>query len=297
MAAENQENDIENGNLNSPPQGAEEEPVASIDSGESGTAEEEVGGEMGFFDHLEELRWRIIKSLIALVLSGIACAVFYETLWQFLLAPANRSTPPIEFQNLVMFGQITLTIQVCLFAGLIVAIPFILWQLWAFIKPGLYQREQKYVGVIAVATIFCFLLGVSFAYYVMVPTALEFAQSFQVAEQIRNDFTIEAYFSFILGFILAAGAIFEMPVLSWSLSRLGILTPAFMKKYRRHAIIVLLIVAAIVTPTPDPINQVMMAGPLYVLYELSIIVSRFATRQRKESLEEAFGEDSEAGQA
>ena len=251
---------------------------------------EEAMGEMGFFDHLEELRWRIIKSLIALVVSAIVCAVFYEQLWQILLAPANQSTPPIEFQNLVMFGQVTLTIQVCLFAGLIIAIPFILWQLWAFIKPGLYKKEQKYVGGIAVATIFCFLAGVAAAYYTMVPAMLEFAQAFQVAKQVRNDFTIEAYFSFVIGLVLAVGAVFEMPVLSWALSRLGLLTPTFMKTYRRHAIVVLLIVAAIVTPTPDPVNQLMMAAPLYLLYEISIWVSRIATRQRKESLEEAFGE-------
>ncbi|MCE2504589.1 MAG: twin-arginine translocase subunit TatC [Chlorobi bacterium] len=296
MATESQERNIEQEHLNNPPGVEGGEPVATI-AGGSSEQEEEVGDEMGFFDHLEELRWRIIKALIALVVSGVACAVFYPQLWQFLLRPATQSTPPIEFQNLVMFGQITLTIQVCLLAGLIIAIPFILWQFWAFIKPGLYKREQKYVGLIAVATIFCFLAGVSFSYFIMIPTALEFAQSFQVADQIRNDFTIEAYFSFILGFILAAGAIFEMPVLSWSLSRLGILTPLFMKKYRRHAIIVLLIVAAIVTPTPDPVNQLMMAGPLYILYEISIVVSRFATRQRRESLKEALGENPEPDQA
>ena len=296
MAIDNQERNIDQEQLNDPPKIEGGETVAA-ETDPSSSQEEAVSGEMGFFEHLEELRWRIIKALIALVVCAIACAVFYPQLWQFLLGPANQSTPPIQFQNLVMFGQITLTIQVCLFAGLIVSVPFILWQFWAFIKPGLYNREQKYIGVIAVATIFCFLSGVAFAYFIMVPTALEFAQSFQVADQIRNDFTIEAYFSFILGFILAAGAIFEMPVLSWSLSRLGILTPVFMKKYRRHAIIVLLIVAAIVTPTPDPVNQVMMAGPLYILYEISIVVSRFATRQRKESLKEAYGENTESGQA
>ncbi|MCB0712158.1 MAG: twin-arginine translocase subunit TatC [Ignavibacteriae bacterium] len=265
--------------------------VGGIESGKDrSTLREEAKGEMGFFDHLEELRWRIIKSLIALAVSGIACGVFYEEIWQFLLSPANQSNPPIEFQNLVMFGQVTLTIQVCLLAGLIIAIPFILWQFWAFIKPGLYQKEQKYVGGLVVATIFCFLAGVAFAYFTMIPGMLEFAQGFQVAKQIRNDFTIEAYFSFVLGLILATGAVFEMPVLSWSLSRIGILTPEFMKTYRRHSIIVLLIVAAIVTPTPDPVNQIMMAVPLYLLYELSILVSRIATRQRKRALDEAFGE-------
>lgn len=240
--------------------------------------------EMGFFDHLEELRSRIIKSIIALVVAAIACGVFYERLWDILLAPAYATDPPTTFQNLVMFGQITLTIQVALLSGLIVAIPFIIWQLWAFIKPGLYEREQKYVGLISLATIFCFLLGVAFAYFVMIPTALEFAQAFQANQAIANQFTIESYFSFVLGLILAAGAVFEMPVLSWTLSRFGVITPKMMTTYRRHAVIVLLIVAAIVTPTPDPVNQVMMAGPLYILYEVSIVVSRLAQRQRNQVL-------------
>ncbi len=240
--------------------------------------------EMGFFDHLEELRGRVIKSILALVLSAIACGVFYERLWDILLAPAYATTPPTEFINIVVFGQITLTIQVALLCGLIVAIPFIIWQLWAFIKPGLYEREQKYVGLISFATILCFMLGVCFAYFVMIPTALEFAQAFQANIAIDNQFTIESYFSFTLGLVLAAGSVFEMPVLSWALSRFGVLTPELMKKYRRHAVIVLLIIAAIVTPTPDPINQSILAGPLYILYEISIIVSRFASRQRNEAM-------------
>jgi sec-independent protein translocase protein TatC len=157
------------------------------------------------------------------------------------------------------------------------------------VRPGLYRREQKYIGLVTTATIFCFAAGVVFAYVIMVPTTLEFAQSFQANDQIQNHFTIEAYFSFVLGFILASGAVFEMPVLSWSLSRLGIVTPEFMKKYRRHAIIVLLIVAAIVTPTPDPVNQTLMALPLYALYELSIVVSMVAKKQRREAMEEALG--------
>ncbi|MGE3802345.1 MAG: twin-arginine translocase subunit TatC [Candidatus Kapaibacterium sp.] len=286
-----QDEEMNRDNQNNPGDADRDRSVGGSESEKDrSTLREEAKGEMGFFDHLEELRWRIIKSLIALAVSGIACGIFYEQIWQFLLSPANQSNPPIQFQNLVMFGQVTLTIQVCLLAGLIISIPFILWQLWAFIKPGLYQKEQKYVGGLAVATIFCFLAGVAFAYYTMIPQMLEFAQAFQVADQIKNNFTIEAYFSFVLGLILAAGAVFEMPVLSWALSRIGILTPAFMKTYRRHSIVVLLIVAAIVTPTPDPVNQIMMAVPLYFLYEISIVVSRIATRQRKESLDEAFGE-------
>lgn len=254
----------------------------------------ELGNEMGFFDHLEELRWRIIKALIALVVCGVGCGIFYRTITEeVLMRPAREAVPPVEIQNIEVMGQLTLAIQVCLFSGLILAIPFILWQFWGFIKPGLYKRERRYVGVIAVATIFCFLVGVSFAYFVTIPAALGFAAGFQVAEGIKNIIAIGSYFSFVLGFILACGLIFEMPMLSYALSRFGIVTPTFLKKYRRHAMVVLLIVAAIVTPTPDPINQLLLAGPLYILYEISIVVSRFAGRQRTEATLEQIAEERE----
>lgn len=248
-------------------------------------AGEDSPGEMGFFEHLEELRWRIIKALLSLVVTSALCGIFYDELWQILLYPATRHG--ITLQNLNVFGQITLTIQVCLLSGFILGIPLILYQFWAFIKPGLYRTEQKYVGLISVATMFAFLIGVVFAYFMMIPASLEFAADFQAAPQIDNNFTIEAYFGIVLGFILASGAIFEMPVLSWALSRLGIVTPKLLTTYRRHAVVVLLIVAAIVTPTPDPVNQLMMAGPLYVLYEVSIFVSRIAVRQRGVALQDA----------
>ena len=257
----------------------EQEASSTGDPKESGGR---LDGDMGFFDHLEELRWRLIKAVGALVLTSLLCAIFYKELWDILLLPATRLNLPL--QNLAPFGQITITIQVCLLSGFILGIPLILYQFWAFIRPGLYKTEQKYVGFLSIATMFAFLAGVLFAFLLMVPAALNFAANFQASDQLVNQFTIEAYFGFILGFILASGAVFEMPVLSWALSRIGIITPKLLTTYRRHAVVVLLIVAAIVTPTPDPVNQLMMAGPLYVLYEISIIVSRFAVKQRNESL-------------
>lgn len=244
------------------------------------------GNEMGFFEHLEELRWRIIKSVIALALTSILCAIYLEDLVEtVLLGPGRRLTPPLQLQNTEMMGQLTLAIQVSLFSGLILAIPFILWQFWGFIKPGLYEKERKMAGLIAVATIACFLIGVSFAYFVMIPTSLDFTSNFKF-EGVDNRFTISNYFSFVLGFILACGVVFEMPMLSYALSRFGIVSPGFLRKYRRHAGVIILVVAAIITPTPDPFNQLILAVPLYGLYEISIIVSALGTRQRSESMEE-----------
>ncbi len=210
------------------------------------------------------------------------------------MRPATQLGDAIKIQNLEVMGQLTLAIQVCLISGFILSVPFILWQFWGFIQPGLYKRERRYAGVLAVATIFCFVVGVTFAYFVMIPTALGFAAGFQVADSIVNNISISSYFSFILGLILACGLIFEMPMLSYALSRFGIVTPVLLRKYRRHAVVLLLIVAAIITPTPDPVNQLMLAGPLYVLYEISIIVSRFAKQQRKDAMEDALATEDQA---
>lgn len=240
---------------------------------------QDLGAEMGFFDHLEELRSTIIKSLIALIFCSAICGYFYKfIIEEVLLGPANRLTPPLSMQNFEPMGQITLAIQVILFSGLILAIPFIIWNIWQFIKPGLYPKEQKYIGAVAFATILCFLSGVLFAYFIMIPTSLGFTNQFQF-QGIRNDFAISSYFSFVLGFLLACGAVFEMPVISFALSRFGIVTPAFLRHYWRHAIVVILIISAIITPTPDPINCLFLAVPLYGLFEISILVSKFAAKK------------------
>lgn len=249
----------------------------------SDSLEEPEEKEMGFFDHLEELRWRIIKALIALVLCAIACGVFLNRIVEdIILGPATRLATPLKLQNTEPMGQIMLAVQVALISGLILSIPFVIWQFWGFIRPGLYERERRVASWVAIATIACFLGGVAFAYFVMIPASLGFSSDFTFAG-VENRFTISAYFSFILGFILACGVVFEMPVVSYGLSRFGIITPGFLRKYRRHAIVVILVVAAIVTPTPDPFNQLLLAIPLYGLYELSIYVAVVAKRGRDAS--------------
>jgi sec-independent protein translocase protein TatC len=239
---------------------------------------------MGFFDHLEELRWRIIKSVIALAITSAVCAIYLNFLVEkILLGPGARLTPPLRLQNTEMMGQVTLSIQVAIFSGLILAVPFILWQFWGFIKPGLYDRERKMAGGVAVATIFSFLIGVAFAYFIMIPASLGFTAGYTF-QGVENRFTLSNYFSFILGFILACGVVFEMPMLSYALSRFGIVSPSFLRKYRRHAVVVILIVAAIITPTPDPFNQLLLAVPLYALYEISIFVSKVGVGQRSNAM-------------
>jgi len=240
-------------------------------------------GEMGFFDHLEELRGRIIRALIGFAVASALAGWFYRDIIEIiLLGPARDAQMPLI--NTVPMGQLLLAIQVSLLSGLIIAIPWIIWQFWQFVRPGLYQREQRYVGLIAFSTIGCFLAGVAFAYFVMIPASLGFISGFEFSG-IKNQIAITEYFSFVLGFIIALGVVFEMPVIAWALTRLGIVTPKFFRTYRRHAVVVILIAAAIITPTPDPFNQLLLAIPLYALFEVSILVSQGAARQRRRMME------------
>lgn len=237
--------------------------------------------EMGFLDHLEDLRKRIIWALLGIIVGCILAGIFINQIMDyFLLAPAKLSN--ISLQNLKPFGQPFLYFKVVLVVGLIISFPNILLQLWLFVAPGLYQKEKKYVGRITVFTSFCFLAGVAFAYYLMIPTMLNFAATFGSAS-IKNIIDVNEYFSFITIMLLACGLVFEMPMLSYILSKFGIINSKLLSKYRRHSILINLILAAILTPSTDPISQLIFAIPLFILYEISIIVSRFSSKKTNEN--------------
>jgi sec-independent protein translocase protein TatC len=246
--------------------------------------------EMGFFDHLEELRWRVIKALIGVVLGMIVCWIFIDPIVnEVLIRPIveiNRNLapgqPPIKLQNLKPFGQVFLYMEVAIAGGIILSIPNLLYQLWAFIAPGLLPHERRYVRSIVAFSSLCFLSGISFAYFVIIPSAMSFFAGFGTPE-IENDLAIGEYMSFIISVMLAAGVVFELPMVSWFLSRLGILTPAFMRKYRRHAIVIIFILAAVLTPGTDPVSQLLLGIPLVILYEISIWVSGWAARSREKA--------------
>lgn len=244
---------------------------------------QEQGGdkEMSFFEHLSDLRKRIFYMVLGLLIACIAAAFITDFLMDnILLAPAVTVKPPLKLQNIRPFGQALLYFKVLLFTGFILSVPNTLFQLWKFVAPGLYEHERSWVRRITILTTFCFLAGIVFAYYIMVPTMLEFAAGFGSAN-IENSIEISEYFSFITMTLLSAGLIFELPMISFVLARIGILTSQFMSKYRRHAIVIILIIAAALTPSTDPISQLVFAGPLWVLYEISIIVVR-ATQKKKE---------------
>ncbi len=248
------------------------------------------GKEMSFFEHLEELRWRIIKAGIGIILGMIICWIFIDFLINSVLlrpvvnlnAHLSPGQQPIHLQNLKPFGQLFLYMQVAIIGGIILSVPNILYQLWAFIAPGLMPKERKYVKWIVFFSSFCFLFGVVFSYFVMLPAAFTFFAGFGSTD-IQNNIAINEYMDFVVSVMLAAGVVFELPMVSWFLSKLGILTPAFMRKYRRHSIVVIFILAAALTPGTDPVSQVLLAVPLLLLYEASILVSAWAWKGKKKS--------------
>lgn len=231
--------------------------------------------EMTFFDHLEELRWRIIYSIIGVFAGTIIAWVFIDFfIYKVFLLPAR--TAGFKLQNLKPFGQLILYFQVALILGVIFSFPNIVYQLWKFISPALKQKEKKYIKWIVLFTTVCFLTGIVFAYFMMLPLTLKFAAGFGAVE---NNFALEEYFSLIFSVLLAAGLVFELPMLSFFLSKIGILKPEFMRKYRRHAIVIIMILAAILTPGTDPVSQILLAIPLVFLYEISIFVSKISQKK------------------
>jgi len=233
--------------------------------------------EMSFLDHLEELRWRIIYAAAGIVAGAVLAWIFIDPLVDLiLLKPAKDSG--VTLQNLRPFGQLFLFVQVALVAGLIISLPNLFYQLWKFISPALKKGERKYILSIVIFSSVCFLAGIAFAYFVMLPLALKFAAQFG-SQAIKNEFAIDEYMSIIISVMLAAGCVFELPMVSFFLSKLGLLTPQFMRKYRRHAIVIILVLAAVLTPGADPVSQVILAVPLVLLYEISIFISKISVKK------------------
>jgi sec-independent protein translocase protein TatC len=244
-----------------------------------GSTEGSDSKEMSFLDHLEELRWDVIKVLIGLTIATILCAIYTDFIVQnILLRPAR--TVGLKIQVLTPYGIVILYMEAALICGVILSMPNTLYWLWKFVAPGLLPKERRYVSRIVFFTSLCFFAGVAFGYYVLLPSALTFFSTFGT-QTIEMNVAIDRYVSFVLALILGSGLVFELPMISYFLTKLGLLTPAFMRHYRRHSIIVILFIAAIVTPTPDPVTQLILALPMMALYEASILVCKFS--QKKDS--------------
>lgn len=252
--------------------------------------------EMSFLDHLEELRWHIIRSLIAIVVFAIAAFVSKDIIFgTIILGPSKPDfwtfrtlcelssvigveafcidELPFIIQSRQMTGQFMMHITSSFVVGLILAFPYAFWEIWRFIKPGLYPRERRAARGATFYVSFLFLLGVTFGYWIITPISVYFLTNYQIDPSILNEIDIISYVSLVTTLVLACALLFQMPVLTFFLTKAGLVTPELMKKYRKHAIVGILILAAVVTP-PDVFSQILIAIPLVLLYQISIMISR-----------------------
>ena len=250
------------------------------------TVDSEKGNmkEMGFLDHLEELRWRLLKILFSIILFTILSFLLSDFFIELLLKPAKLLQPDMKLQVLKVQGMLMLKFGVALVMGIAVSIPVLAYQFWAFIAPGLYPDEKRWGPWLVISVSFFFIVGVAFAYYVLAPFAIKFLTAIGSLD-VEKNISINYYAKFVLQLLVASGVLFLMPIASFLLTKMGLLTPAFLRKSWRYAIIIILILAAFVTP-PDPVSMLLMGIPLLFLYEFSIVVSRIAIRKEERKSEE-----------
>jgi sec-independent protein translocase protein TatC len=263
-----------------------------------------VEKEMSFLEHLEELRWHVIRALLAIVVFAIAAFIFREPIWHYVILAPSRADfwtytmfcklgnltgaeffcideLPFIIQNRRMTAQFTMALTSSFVIGLIIAFPYAFWEFWRFIKPGLYQNEKQLSrGAVFFVTLL-FLSGIMFGYYLVAPISINFLTNFKLDETILNEIDLTSYVSTVMMLVLACGIMFQLPVVVYFLTKAGIITPEFLKTYRKHSIVVILVLSALITP-PDVISQILMCFPLLFLYEISILVS--STIQKKEEL-------------
>ncbi|NLR78676.1 twin-arginine translocase subunit TatC [Chitinophaga eiseniae] len=270
--------------------------------------------EMSFFDHLEDLRWHLVRSALALVAFSIFGFVYtQEIIDNVIFGPTNANFPSyialcklghwvglgnqlcitpvkVTFLNYKMVGQIMLQFRMAFIIGFVCAFPYIFWEFWRFVKPALKERELRGARGVIFWVSFQFFLGLAFAYFLMLPFTINFLASYTVTTKAVNQFFIDDYMDLMTQIVLGMGLLFELPVLVFFLTKIGILTPDFLRAYRRHAIVVILILAAIITP-PDLVDQLIVFTPLYCLYEISIFISKKAMRDREDKLAKTEAEE------
>lgn len=272
--------------------------------------------EMSFLDHLEELRWHVVRSLLAIVVFTIGSFIAAKWIFQNVIFAIGRpdfitfqwlcklgqatgfeetlcvTEIPFKIQSRYMMGQFTMHLTSSFIMGLICAFPYVAWEIWRFIRPGLHSNERKYSRGAVFSISFLFFLGVSFGYYIMSPLAVYFLSSYQISDMISNEFDITSYVSTVATLVLGSGILFQLPVVIYFLSQIGMVTPKFLRQYRKHAIVIILVIAAIITP-PDPLSQTLIGIPLMLLYEFSIFISGIVVKRKaREEAEELAREQS-----
>ena len=263
--------------------------------------------EMSFLDHLEELRWHLIRSVIAILIVALVAFIFKDFIFDVLLfGPKQKDfityrwfcsisqtlgqgnsfcidELPFRIQSRTMAGQFSAHLWTSILAGFILAFPYIIFEFWKFISPGLYEKERKNArGFIFIASML-FFIGVLFGYYIVTPLSINFLGNYSVSSEIFNDFDLSSYIGLLRASVLAAGIIFELPIIVYFLTKVGIITPDFLRKNRKISLVVVLSLSAIITP-PDIASQIIVSIPILVLYEVSILISRIVTSRQNEVL-------------
>ncbi len=253
--------------------------------------------EMSFLDHLEELRWHLIRSTIAVVIIASITLLIPEFIFDtVLLGPKSMDFPtyrffckvgtfigidsnfcadelPLIIQNREMSGQFSIYIWTAIWAGFIIGFPYILYEMWKFISPGLHQNERKHSRGFILSASLLFFSGALFGYYLVAPLSINFLGTFTVSAQVTNNIDISSFVGTVRTSVIACGLIFELPIIVYFLTKVGLVTPAILKKYRKISLVVVLILAAVVTP-PDVVSQILVALPILGLYQISIYISK-----------------------
>jgi len=264
----------------------------------------EVKKEMSFLDHLEELRWHLIRATIAILICGTGAFLLKGFIFDTLLfGPKSMDFPtyqllckaatfigietsfcgealPFIIQSRTMAGQFSAHVWTSVTAGLIMAFPYVVYELWKFISPGLYENERKNARGFIIITSLLFFLGVLFGYYVVVPLSMNFLGTYQVSTEVLNEFDLSSYIGLVRASVLASGLIFQLPIIIYFLTKVGLVTPQFLKKYRKYALVIVLILSAIITP-PDVASQIIVAIPVLILYQVSIYISKIVVRKQR----------------
>ncbi|PTX44047.1 Sec-independent protein translocase TatC [Christiangramia gaetbulicola] len=269
--------------------------------------QEDPENEMSFLDHLEELRWHLIRAVLAVVIAGSIAFVLKSFIFDVLLfGPAKGDffsyrvlcklsgifgidggfcdqEMPFRIQSRTMGGQFSAHVWTSITAGFIIAFPYVIYEFWKFVAPAMHSNERKYAkGFIFLSSVL-FFLGVLFGYYVVTPLSINFLGKYQVSDTVFNDFDLSSYISLVRASVLASGLVFELPIVIYFLTKVGLVTPDFLKTYRKYALVIVLILSAIITP-PDIVSQIIVAIPILILYEVSIIISKIMYKKEEEKL-------------